>query len=201
MLTVTLAAEGIADIAVLSRLAIDHKLAVAHQYMTGGKSKLDGRLTGFNNAARFGVWLVLRDQNSEADCPGDIARRLLPKPAKLMCFRLVVRAIESWFLADENFCSGVLGLPARFLAIPPESLPAPKTHFLSALANSGKRSIREQMVRSNRRGLLEAGPLYNDNLSRFAQDKWSPSRAAKKSASLQRAIRRIRDLAEGAVAN
>jgi hypothetical protein len=65
---------------------------------------------GINRAARFSPWIVLVDLDLDAECAPPLRKSWLSKPSHYMCFRIAVRAIEAWLMADrERF--------ARFLSI------------------------------------------------------------------------------------
>ena len=103
---VTLAAEGIVDFAILRRLVRDANLTPSDEYGGRGKDHLDQRTPGYNNAAKYKPWLVSRDLDHDAVCAGDLAHQILPKPAVLMRYRIVVRAAEAWLFGDTvAFCS------------------------------------------------------------------------------------------------
>jgi hypothetical protein len=193
---VTLAAEGIADFAILRRLLRDAKLIPGTEYGGKGKSHLDQRTPAYNLAAKHTPWVVARDMDHDAQCPGQLARNILPKPSKLMRYRIVVRSAEAWLLSDrEKF--------AEFFAILPKSIPsdtesieAPKVQMLNLLYESRSKEIREATVRVTHDGLKELGPEYNSKLSDFAENSWRPSIAAEIAPSLASARNRIRELSK-----
>src|SRR5271157_626871 len=84
----TAAVEGLLDQAVAQVIAPVTGHQIQRIYVTNGKSGLDNRLRGFNNAARFAPWFVLRDFDADAPCPGELQRTLLSSPSRYMCFRL-----------------------------------------------------------------------------------------------------------------
>ena len=192
MPVVTLAGEGFVDLAILRRLARAANLKPGPEYGRQGKDHLDLRIAGYNKAARFGPWAVVRDMDDDASCAGALAIAVLPSPEKLMCFRIVIRSAEAWLLGDaEAFCEK---FSVRAADVPkwPESDPVPKVTMLNALARSSSREIRDAMVRD--RSLLTIGPEYNARLSAFAEAEWRPSKAAGVTKSLARAQARLREL-------
>ena len=107
---ITGAVEGDVDEAVV-RCLIEHvqgkTLAV---YGRNGKSHLQRRLSGYNRAARFSPWIVLVDLDLDAECAPPLPELLATRSIAHMCFRIAVRAIEAWLMADrEHF--------ARFLSV------------------------------------------------------------------------------------
>ena len=195
--TVTLAAEGSIDLACIRRLAMDAGLVPGDEYGRAGKLQLDKRLAGYNAGAARVPWIVARDLDRDATCPGQLCSKLLPAPAKLMCLRIAVRSIEAWLLADCGGLAKAFQIPAGKIPKAPEELPTPKAAMINLLARSKSRDVSGAMVRGDhRRGQsLEIGPEYNTRLADFAVTRWSPADAAASSRSLGRAILRISELA------
>src|SRR5262245_53912338 len=113
---VTLALEGDTDVAVARRLLEEVGLQSEREYVRRGKHALDQSLSGYNNAARFSCWLVLRDLDHDADCAPTLRARLLGNPAAHMRLHIPVRSIEAWLLADAQAIS-------RFLAVSQSKVP------------------------------------------------------------------------------
>src|SRR5688500_2597885 len=109
---ISIAVEGISDAAVLERLCNLTNVSIGAQHVTRGKARLDARLSGYNNAARFSPWVILRDLDHDSPCAPDLISRLLPDPAPKMCFRVPVRAVEAWLLADRPGIARFLGVSA-----------------------------------------------------------------------------------------
>ena len=98
---ITGAVEGDVDEAVV-RCLIEHvnakTLAI---YGRNGKSHLHRRLASYNQAARFSRWFVLVDLDLDAECAPPFRESWLSKPSRSMCFRIAVRAVESWLMAER----------------------------------------------------------------------------------------------------
>ena len=112
----------------------------------------------------------------------------------MMCFRIAVRSVESWLMADKNGLSEAFGLLLIDLSKAPDDLMQPKIKMLEALMRSKKREVRETMVVRNRTGALEEGPEYNARLASFTDNVWRPAVGSAHSSSLRRAILRIDEL-------
>ena len=192
---ITIAAEGLIDTAVLRRLVRDAGLIPGVEFGKRGKGKLDKQLMGFNNAARIGPWLVARDLDHDAACASALRRKLLAEPAPYMCFRIVVREVEAWLLADADAFADHFKLSKGQLSAAPEQIDDAKGSMLSLLKKISSRADREAMVRIDRSGQISGiGPEFNSRLTQFATNVWRPAKAATRSDSLSRTLRRIEDL-------
>src|SRR5690349_4382150 len=143
---VSLAVEGVSDAAVLQRICRSLDLQVGPTFVANGKARLDARLPGYNNAARYSPWLVVRDLDHDAVCAPDLIRALLPNPVPRMFLRIQVRSIETWLLADRFGVSQFFGVQIGIVPGDPESLDRPKRTIIDLARRSSKRSIRESVV-------------------------------------------------------
>jgi len=191
---VTLAVEGPSDVAVLRRLCETAGVDIANVYVCGGKLPLDERLKGFNQAAQYSNWVVLRDLNADGPCASQVMTDLLPDRATRMFLRLAVRAVEAWLLADRKGLASYLGIKVASIPSSPDLLRRPKRALVDVARHSKRRELRRDLVPEA--GLsTEVGPGYTARITEFAQRYWSPTAGASNSGSLARcmaALRRIR---------
>jgi hypothetical protein len=193
MMVVTIAVEGASDEAVVRRICGSLGLEVGPAFVANGKVRLDARLSGYNHAARFGPWLVLRDLDHDADCAPTLVTRLLPKPAEQMLLRVPVRTVESWLLADRENFANYFGVSLAVVPSTPEDLERPKRTVVDLARRSTKRGIREGVVPAP--GIsAEVGPGYSTAIIEFATRVWNPERAAEASPSLMRCLRSLSHL-------
>jgi hypothetical protein len=190
---ISLAVEGASDAAILRRVCTSVGIQVGAEFIARGKSRLDPRLSGYNNAARFAPWVVIRDLDHDADCAPALIDKLLPEPAPGMCFRVAVRSIEAWLLGDVAGFSRFFGVSAAVLQVDPDELPRPKRTVVDLVRRSNKRAIREGMVPVAGTS-SEVGPDYTALLVEFARTHWDPEAAAERSDSLFRCLRALRRL-------
>jgi len=191
---VAVACEGPTDFVVAQRVLRHVGLAVFRSYPQGGKATLDVKLNAYNNAAKFSPWLVLRDLNSDAECPPSLVLRLLPNPSPSMAFRIVVRAIEAWLLSDSEKVADYFMVARSRVPRDPESLPAPKRAFIEMAGKSRSRAIRSDVCPDQG---ANVGPGYFFRLSEFTNEHWRPQVAAKSSRSLYRCIEALKRLKTG----
>lgn len=189
-------AEGPTDRAAARKLIISAGAQPGADYSlrrgsAPGKDHIDKRLAGFNSAARFAPWLILRD--SDGECAAELAARLLGKPAASMRLRIVVPAMEAWLMADRTAFADRLGIPEDRLPAAPEHITSLKRRLIELAGRSRLPSVRRELVPTPRSGRIE-GPGYADFLIAFISEEWSPARAAANAPSLSRAIKRLAEL-------
>ena len=184
--------EGDLDAAVAARLVTDAGASVAAVHGRGGKPRLLQQLHGFNAAAAHSPWLVLVDLDDDQCAPPAVGR-WLPSPASHMCFRVVIREIESWLLADRARFATFLGVSRNLIPVEPESVGDPKGLVVRLAQRSRNRRIREAMI-PDPAGKRKIGPGYTAELVGFVQDHWMPTDAAVRADSLARCLVRLREL-------
>ncbi len=152
------------------------------------------RLRRFNHAARHSPWFALCDLDQE-ECAPLRSRRYLPEPVPGMCFRIAVRAVEAWLLADRESVARFLGVAKGAVPAAPEQERDPKSRLVAIAHRSRSRAIREGLApaEGDFRGV---GPEYTLMIGEFVRDRWSPQRAADRAPSLRRAVERCRRFAE-----
>lgn len=193
------AVEGDLDEAVLRRLVEDEGAILYRLYGRRGKQHLKQRLTGFNQSARQQFpWVVIMDLDQDFDCAPPLKAECLPDPARYMCFRIAVRTIETWLLADNQSIAQFLSVAPSRIPSSPEALVDPKHTMIELAQHSRRREIREGMTPRPGSG-RKIGPLYNSQLISFTQTRWKPEVAAGKSDSLRRCRERIRELVKGQI--
>lgn len=184
------------DEAVVTRL-IHHAGGQAGNIYGGtGKDHLRRRINGYNQAAHYAPWIVLVDLDSDADCAPAIRDAWLPRPAPHLCFRIAVREIEAWLLADADTLAICLSVPLRQIPEDPEHLPNPKDTVVGLARRSRRRAVREDMVPRPDSG-RRVGPAYTSRLTEYVETTWRPEVAARRSESLRRAIRCLEKLIAG----
>lgn len=111
---------------------------------------------------------------------------------KRLWFRLAVREIESWLLADRIGLAKFLGIsPSNFPSCP-DDLPDPKQFLLNVIrAKCKKRRFRDMLPGRT----TSIGPEYNPVLCEFIRGHWRPSRALENSPSLVRAVKSLEQFA------
>lgn len=199
MLTIIQAAvEGIVDEAVVRRLITHAGGQTGTVYGRSGKPALRGKIKGYNNAAHFTPWVVLVDLDNDADCPPPIRNAWLPVSAPYLCFRIAVREVEAWLMADKQTLASYLRVKADDVPVEPETLKHPKDAMVNLARGSRSRDIRSDIVPRENSG-RRVGPAYASRLVEYIQERWRPDVAAEHAESLHRAINCLTALAKTGV--
>ena len=179
--------EGLVDEAAVRKLFSSLSLTTGGFYHTSIPA-FETRLRRFNEAARHAPWFALCDLDRE-ECAPVRLQRYLPDPVPGMCFRIAVRTVEAWFLADKEGIARFLRVAKDSVPFAPEDEPDPKSSLIALARRSPSRSIRDGLapVAGDRRSV---GAEYALMMSEFARDYWSPLRTADRAPSLQRTIER-----------
>ena len=191
------AVEGDIDEAVVRKLVDDAGGQIGNVYGKNGKRALRQRIDGYNNAARRAPWVVLVDLDNDADCAPPMRAEWVPAPAPDLCFRIAVREVEAWLMADAETLARYLSVGKGRLLAEPEKLARPKDAMVDLARRSRRKDIGKDMVPRAKSG-RRVGPAYASRLIEYVQEHWRPDVAAKHSESLQRAIHCLRRLVETA---
>ena len=184
--------EGLVDEAAVRRIFSDQSLAAGAFYHTSVPA-FETRLRRFNLAARHSPWFALCDLDRDECAPARL-HRYLPDPAPGMCFRIAVRSVEAWYLADREGIARYLRVAKGRVPVAPEDERDPKSRLIALARRSRSRSIREGLVPAAGDSRT-VGAEYALMMSEFARELWSPRRAADCAPSLQRTIERCRHFA------
>jgi hypothetical protein len=191
---INLLVEGLPDEEVAKKL-LDHlQLPCGRVFGRQGKSYILKTLPNYNNAAMHFPWLVITDLDNDA-CAPDFIRPILTRPAPHMRFRIAVREIEAWLLADAEAIAGFLGLRVQRIPLDVERLPDPKLSLINLARRSNRKTLRHDMV--PREGShVPVGPGYVTHINNFVRNYWRPDVAAERSDSLRRCLAALQRWAE-----
>lgn len=190
---VSAAVEGVVDEAVLRRVMSDVGCILGVVYGKVGKGRLRQKINGYNQAARLSPWVVLVDLDHDSDCAPPLRNERLPNPAPSMCFRVAVREVESWLLADRERIARFLSVSVSRIPRNSETIANPKEFMVELAKASRRREIREDMVPAPGSERV-VGPAYTSRMIEFAASHWQPRNAAQHADSLRRCLLRIHEL-------
>lgn len=193
---IALATEDVLTEAIGKRLIQELKgeFQVGTVLRSNGFGYLRKRLKSFCELARHQPVLLITDLD-QGRCPNDLMGSWLGadlKPATLL-FRVAVREVESWLLADHQVICQMLNKPNLRLPDNPDELNDPKKYLIQ-LAKKGPRNVREALVPEAGSTSVQ-GLGYNELLLHSVVPHWSPERAEQRSDSLRRARLRLSELA------
>lgn len=110
-----------------------------------------------------------------------------------MCFRVAVRSVEAWLLADRETIVGFLAVELSRVPLLPESEADPKKTLIALARHSRNPEVRRAMVPQPESGRA-VGPAYSSFLKEYIENHWRPGIAARSSDSLRRCLVRLREL-------
>ena len=191
--SVYLAAEDVPGLAVGRKLVAEcPSLFVYREKNASGYARLKSKAPNYDQMGARGFPVLMLTDLDADPCPsGKIASWLGRAPSRGFLFRICVREVEAWLLADREAMAAFLRINLTTLPPAPESLPDPKAKLI-ALAQNAPRNIRVGLTPVGRAAI---GPDYNDLLSDFIAGSWSIKRAVARAPSLARARQRIAELA------
>jgi hypothetical protein len=188
-----LAAEDSPGLAVGRKLVAERPvLSIYREENACGYGTLKAKAANYDQMGSKGLPVLMLTDLDADPCPtGKIVAWLRRTPSKGFLFRICVREIEAWLLADREAMAQFLRVKLATLPLAPESLPDPKAKLIT-LAQNAPRKIRVGLTPVGRAAI---GPDYNELLVPFIAESWSIERAVKHAPSLARARERIHELA------
>jgi len=192
---ISAAVEGMVDEAVVRKLILEAGGYPGSVYGKNGKALLRRQFSGYNNAARHWPWIVLVDLDRDGECTPPLREDWVSDPAPYLCFRVAVREVEAWLMADAESLAGFLSVAPSRIPGDPEQLQDPKTEMVNLARHSRRRAIREDMVPRSRSGRA-IGPAYASRLVEYVATLWRPEVAKERADSLGRAIRCLQRIVE-----
>jgi hypothetical protein len=191
MIDIAIATEDELSEAVLLRLIRDIRVPhrVTHRLRKNGNGYLRSKMDNWRQMAAHQVMVVLTDLDN-ANCLLAFRNEWLGhvEPPEKMLFRIAVREVEAWLLADRVAMRQLIGTRG-VLPRAPDELADPKQVLLK-LASAAPRLVRDDLVRRVDGNLLQ-GLGYNAHLVSWVNATWCPVRAIELSPSLERARLRL----------
>lgn len=150
-----------------------------------GKNYINKKISNFNEAAKGIPFILLRDLDNW-DCAPSLLERYLPvHKHKNLLFRVAVKEVEAWLMADRSGFSGFIGINSSRIPYDTETIENPKEFLIRLAKNSRFKTIREDIVPYNTT-TAQQGRGYNSRLITFVNNRWNPDNAENHSDSLKR---------------
>ena len=192
MLPVDLLVEGSLDAAVCRRVLKALEIPVGTEYGFRGWHYVASKVSMF--ASSGSPLLALVDlMDTQLPFPPAVVSHWLDTSNSLCVFRVAVREIESWLLADRHQFSNFFGVTLAKVPQQPDYIEDPKLTLVNLCRRSRHPSIRLGIP--PRTGLaVSEGPSYTPLLSAYVNDAWRPEVAAESSPSLRKMLLRVNEL-------
>ena len=142
--------------------------------------------------------LVLTDfRDAKVTCVADALQKYIldkvPNPPRTFLCRFAVNEIESWLLADRKGLAEFMNVAVSKIPAQPESEEFPKRTLVNLARASRKRKIREGIAPPPGH-YAAVGPDYMCLMREFITDFWNIEIAMRCAPSLERCVRRLREL-------
>lgn len=191
---VTLAVEDVLSEAVTKQLIADANPEMVIDQVIGrqGFGFLKNKLRALNHAAHNGIVSVMVADLDTHECPERLRRNwfdlnLHPN----LIFRVAVKEIEAWLLADAVGMSEFMGIPEGRIPSAVDQVENPKEVVVNLARRSRRASLRKALVPAVGSS-SSVGLEYNDFMLEYTRSFWSLGRALERSGSLRRAHAAIR---------
>ncbi len=179
--------------AILRRLVseVRPQLAVDRAITTHGNARLLAGVAKYVGMSRAGFPHIVLTDLDNYHCPPELLDhwRVPPLPG-LMLFRIAVREVESWVMADRSGFAALVGITLAKVPMVPDALEDPKQTLLNLVRRSRRSALKHDML-PTQGSVASIGPFYNDILGRFVREKWNITEAVKHSQSLRKAVLRL----------
>ena len=170
--------------------ASGRNFAIDRLINTRGNGQLKSGMKKFKSASHALPHVILTDLDNYT-CPLALLKnwKAVHLPPRLL-FRIAVREVESWLLADREGIAEFLHVAVAKVPRNPETEADPKRSLINLARRSRKRRLAEELVPSIGSSAT-IGPLYNARLSEFVNSAWDIDRAKVLADSLSRTISRL----------
>lgn len=194
MIYINLVYEDDLSEAVMTKLIIHFgdKFCIHNTYSGHGFGYLKANIKGFNQSSLVNPCFMLTDLDNY-DCPPELINDWMNfEPNPHFIFRIAVREVESWLLADIEGMAAFLRVSAANFPREPEKENDPKKTLIKLAGRSRIRRIKEDILPINENAII--GPNYNGCLAKFVFEHWNIESALKKSESLKKALKSLDEI-------
>jgi hypothetical protein len=188
---VNLATEDeLSEVILYKVITQSNRYAIGAAYRRGGFGYLRRTIPGWNRAARGIPFVVLTDLDT-AECPARLIDDWLEdEQHPNLLFRIAVREVESWLLADFTNLSEFLKIGKAPALTNTDTIADPKAALVNLARKSRSRAIRDSIV-PRKDSTAKQGRDYNGCLGSFVRERWDIDMAKTNSPSLARMVGRL----------
>ncbi len=163
-------------------------------YGKKGYGYIKTKIQGFNRAARSTCYLTLVDlMDTEFSCPPEVSVGWVPHLAPNMLFRVVVRELESWLLADRENMADFVGVRPFQIPERPEEIDDPKRALINIARRSRNARVQRALV-PDAGSTAQVGKLYVSEMNIFINTLWNPQVARRIAPSLDSCLNKLEGL-------
>jgi hypothetical protein len=191
-LEIALVVEDVLSLTVMERLLAHtgRGYVVARPMVEHGIGNIRRSIEKYRNSSRALAHVVLADLD-QGDCaPVLRAQWGVATLPDTMLFRVAVREVEAWLLADMGGFSAFAGIPSSKIPRAPETLADPKQTLINLVRRSRNRRLVAEIVPAQG-SRMSIGPMYNERLSNFVRASWDVDAALELAPSLKRTLDRL----------
>lgn len=183
--------EGLLDADVAARIIVTAGHTCGASYGKKGAGYIKNKIGSFNASAKASYYLALVDfMDTHHNCPPDVVATWVPNRHPKMLFRVVVREMESWLLADRNGLASYLSVKISNVPDNPEQVLDPKRAIVNLARDSSSRLVRASLVPDNG-STAQVGKLYTSEMQKFVNNKWNVNTARSNALSLDKCLRAL----------
>lgn len=179
---------------VCTRILSDYAphVAIDRLIISRGCGNIKSKIPVYERASRFMRHLVLTDLDSH-QCAPKLLESWAVQANTSMIFRVAVREVEAWVMADRDGFSDFFGVPWGKIPNEVELDPDPKARLISLVRKS--RASSSKGIAPELGAKAKVGPMYNQRLGEFVTRSWSAQNARARAPSLDRMVVRITEFA------
>jgi hypothetical protein len=192
MLKMNIVVEDYLSEIVLRKIIRQHgqRITVGGCFGKKGFPFIQSNLAVFNRASELTPHLILTDLDDRKCAPALIRAWFPFIKNKNLIFRIAVKEVEAWLIADRKSFSKYMGVGERVIPVKVEVIGDPKKFIIDTARRSPKMKLRDSIVP---RDGAAVGPDYNSVMALFANKHWNIDAAIKNSNSLKRAVGNIKN--------
>jgi hypothetical protein len=170
---------------------VDRDYWIGTAYGHSGFGYLRKTVAGWNAAARGKPFLLLTDLDDWV-CPSALIQGWLGAlPHPNLVFRVAVREVEAWLLADRTNFAQFLSISEAIVPLQCDQLVDPKAELIRLARRARPTALRKRLV-PKPESTAKQGPDYNGCLASFVRRSWDIDQACAVSPSLLRAVEKLR---------
>ncbi|MCE5249898.1 DUF4276 family protein [bacterium] len=165
-------------------------IVISTTYGKSGCAFIDKSINGFAQASKTIPFIILRDLDTY-ECPPVLINQKGPRiKHNNLLYRIAVREVESWLLADREGFAAYLEISVKKIPYPTDTISNPKQFLINLARKSRIKRIKEDIV-PLQYSTAQVGRNYNNCLCAFVNNLWNIAQAKEHSESLSRTVRAI----------